>query len=216
MGYQLREGLSFGVVAGRAVFLDIEEDRYFCLPPDLNEAFLSAAKQSSEPAEADITSLLSSDLLEQTSSRTAIEPAYCPRPRRSLIRFPTKLSLGAVLPGIFLDQYRAAWALRARPLAALVPPREVLRNRISDTGLSQLREIAHPFEAASRIYSAKDRCLTRSLALRTRLDREGIACNIVFGVQLMPFRAHCWLQAADLAVNDHHDHIAQFTPVCVR
>lgn len=39
MVFRLRDGLSWCECAGRAVFLDLERDRYFCLPDDADVAF---------------------------------------------------------------------------------------------------------------------------------------------------------------------------------
>ncbi|RZM28193.1 MAG: lasso peptide biosynthesis B2 protein, partial [Sphingomonas sp.] len=68
---------------------------------------------------------------------------------------------------------------------------------------------------ARRLWSSRDRCLPRSLALAHALRASGSAARLVLGVALNPFTAHAWVQDGDRVVNDTLDHAALFTPILV-
>lgn len=59
------------------------------------------------------------------------------------------------------------------------------------------------------------KCLLRSFLLLQVLRREGFEAQWVFGVATWPFRAHCWLQAGEVALDDHVDRLAAYTPILV-
>jgi hypothetical protein len=46
-------------------------------------------------------------------------------------------------------------------------------------------------------------CLGRSALTTYLLRRSGIAAQMVIGAQLIPFRAHAWVEVDDQVVNDH-------------
>lgn len=63
------------------------------------------------------------------------------------------------------------------------------------------------------LFTAYEKCLFDSLALNEFLRLSGIAPRWIFGVRSDPFGAHCWLQLADVVVNDDPEHVQQFTPI---
>lgn len=58
-------------------------------------------------------------------------------------------------------------------------------------------------------------CLYRSFLLLNLLRHAGLDAVWAFGVRTWPFEAHCWLQAGDLVLDDHLDHVAGYTPILV-
>jgi len=56
-------------------------------------------------------------------------------------------------------------------------------------------------------------CLYRCLMLRRILQRQGLSAHWVFGVRTWPFYAHCWLQAGELALTDHAERLAGYSPI---
>lgn len=56
-------------------------------------------------------------------------------------------------------------------------------------------------------------CLYRSFYLLAFLRRRGLSASWVFGVQTYTFEAHCWLQAGDLVLGDHVEHVRGFAPI---
>jgi hypothetical protein len=57
------------------------------------------------------------------------------------------------------------------------------------------------------------KCLVRSFTLLRFLQRQGQDATWCFGVRTWPFSAHCWLQAGDVALDDHADQLRAYTPI---
>ncbi len=93
---------------------------------------------------------------------------------------------------------------------SILPP---LANAITDA--HAVRKLTGSSWLARRLWSSRDRCLPRSLALTHALRASGSAARLVLGVALNPFTAHAWVQDGDRVVNDTLDHAALFTPILV-
>ncbi|WP_434213483.1 lasso peptide biosynthesis B2 protein [[Pseudomonas] boreopolis] len=52
-----------------------------------------------------------------------------------------------------------------------------------------------------------------SLSLLRFLSRRELPANIVFGVTLAPFAAHCWVQAGDIVLNETLSDANAHTPI---
>lgn len=65
------------------------------------------------------------------------------------------------------------------------------------------------------LYPAPQVCLLDSVALLNFLAGAGLAADLIFGVRNQPFEAHCWLQCADLVLNDTTEHVRTYTPIMV-
>jgi hypothetical protein len=79
----------------------------------------------------------------------------------------------------------------------------------------QVERIMAGFVSAARLASQIDLCLTNSIAVASRMIAKGIRPDVVLGVQLGPFSAHCWVQHEDRLVNDRVDMVRTFTPILV-
>jgi hypothetical protein len=91
------------------------------------------------------------------------------------------------------------------------PRRQRATNGRAGEGLDAARQ----FLATRRLAPAAPRCLPDSLALLDHLARRGLGGELVFGVKLNPFSAHCWVQRGDLVLNDALDHVTLHTPILV-
>ena len=56
-------------------------------------------------------------------------------------------------------------------------------------------------------------CLHRAYFLRLFLRRAGCDADWVFGVRTWPFRAHCWLEARGVVLNDDPEAVRAYTPI---
>jgi hypothetical protein len=111
----------------------------------------------------------------------------------------------------------AAVSLRWRGLEATLDQRPVSPGWAADNAYdSRALEISWSYRKVRANIPIKRICLRESLALRWILLRAGCAPRIVFGVQLDPFRAHCWLEAAGVVLNDRYDTVRDFTPILIR
>ncbi|NJO13234.1 MAG: lasso peptide biosynthesis B2 protein [Gammaproteobacteria bacterium] len=69
-------------------------------------------------------------------------------------------------------------------------------------------EALHPL-----VFASRNRCLFHSLALIEYLARHELYPRWVFGVQAVPFAAHCWVQQEGQVLNDTVEHVSRYTPI---
>lgn len=217
MAAPLREGLSFCLIAGEAVFLDIGMDRYFRLTPQQNADFLALMAQtavSSTELRANCLSLLT----DTAAIDGQLEPCQWIMPQRAFAVEPGRSFPIAETALALVAQRRSERALKTRPLALQL---RLLTNKLSPlpacipTPDNRAGRVVRGFAFACYLRSAADRCLSRSLALADQLARRGCRTHVVFGVKLAPFAAHCWVQADDLVLNETVEEVARYTPILV-
>lgn len=197
--------LSFGLVDGRPVFVDLREDSYFMLEPDEGPGFHNPSNPSDcPPGEA-----------AAASREVPADPVACARPRRSVLE-----DAGDGFARIRLTDIIAVWQLtvRARSKLRRRPIADILASASEAgpirQGLGVGTEIlAMRFAAARRLVPVSGHCLTDSLALLEWLRTHGCGAMLVLGVKLDPFAAHCWVQTEELLLNDRAERVERFTPV---
>ena len=187
---------SFGLVNGRPLFLDLDDDSYFLLEP-AEEAELLAALAAGHP---------DSDL----------KPVRCACPCRESVHadgIPTRVALADMLR-IWWTVRQIRRSLARRPLADVID--KILRSPSGNhaEGLAA-SVLATRFQTVRRWLPQMPNCLTDSLALLLFLKGHGASAELVFGAKLDPFAAHCWIQADDVLLNDRIDRIEGFATVGV-
>ena len=65
------------------------------------------------------------------------------------------------------------------------------------------------------IYTYKDNCLFDSYLFFEYFIKQAIPVNWVFGVDLYPFAAHCWIEYKGLILNDQLERVSAFKPIYV-
>lgn len=214
MGLALREHLAFGICAGRAIFLDYEENRYFCLSPTLNDLFLSLGGDPVEDDSEAARLLEQSGIVRVIPGQARISAPRIPLALATLSDAPIRLTIASFSPVTAIECFWAQYRIKRRPLRSLIDLDKARllyeRDRFVDADMVAL--VRH-FHGLGRLIRNRDRCLANSIALRRRLEHDGFGAALVFGVRLYPFQAHCWLQRGITVLNDHHEHVAQFTPV---
>ncbi len=221
MGYTLRAGTSFCVVQDRLVFLDIEADRYFCLSGRA-QALIEALRAGAE-LQAPAAMLLDALLRDGTLVRsdTDIAPTPC------AARYTASDSLlDAPLPGVWPGAFAralggvavATLALRLGTLGSVLRGVERAKAKSAvdaDEQADQVRAIAAAHHRTELVASPKGQCLPRSVALARHLLGAGLRVDLIIGVKLFPFEAHCWVQDRAFLVNDRIERVSAFTPILV-
>lgn len=213
MDVRLRDGLSYCLVGDRPVFLDLPADRYFCLGTELETAFRSWAL-GEDPTPAARATLIGHRLLEPGESA---EPRASPAaPASSLLDLPAGKARLPMFAAALCHLAAAAARLRVRGLEGTIGGlhRRKARSR-SGADMARAIRIAHMHERAALLTTSYDKCLWRSLALAGHLTAAGLGCELVLGVRLRPFHAHCWVRIADAVVNDRVETVRTFTPILV-
>ncbi|OYW46410.1 MAG: hypothetical protein B7Z33_03210 [Sphingomonadales bacterium 12-68-11] len=214
---QLEPLVGYGLVGDRAVFLDLRRDRYFSLDPSCEHAF-QELREAPEPvlsAGPHREALLATGLFRASALRVRLAAADPARPTLSLLDETARAGL----------RLRAAWRAwravkRARRRLTTVPIAQIARDirearyAVPPQGDASVAEdAARSFVGARAIVPVERGCLLDSLALIDWLGEDAGHAQLVFGVSLDPFRAHCWLQTERLLLTDAHDTVGTFVPV---
>lgn len=225
MFYRLHEDMSCCEVDGHWIFLDTQRDRYFRLSSKMERIFVEYIT-GGNGSEVDLRPLIERNILGPAPSNSQRQYAIpLESPTRSAVeqtpsakRVPlaTLLEIVAIVCSTRLQlatrRLNSVLAgLTARRLAkAPQPPGE-----LSDAEMQHLSRSAALFSTGRVYVPIEPRCLLDSLALVKFLTARGQHANIVFGVTSQPFTAHCWVQAADLVLNDTVGSANAHTPIRV-
>ena len=201
--------ISFGLVDGRAVFVDELDDSYFMLEPDDRHLLDVAVGRAHLDASQPLSVLAAGE-------PACIVEASPPRPTQELDARPRN-RCGLV------DAFRAAAAIRRtrrdlarRPIGVLLDELRQGADPIPFYNGADIALLVGRFMAARRLVPVAANCLLDSISLARWLGASAPADTaLVFGVKLDPFGAHCWLQSGELLLNDRIEHVARFTPVRV-
>lgn len=213
MNNGLAQGLSCCSIGSQIVFLDLPRDRYFMISGACEQAFKRFLQGPSSVDEEDIGLLRARRLL----STNGVSPSLCSarRPRRSALPTGNRTAVpNTVLAAI--AYLRASWNLKNRGLAATVARYQATPSTLELAG-EELRRQATvtAFESLRLFFDSTDKCLPLSFAMAFELKRLRCRCDLVFGITVEPFRAHCWTQQEDQVLNDRLDHVLGFQPILV-
>jgi len=221
--YSLRHNLSYCLIDGHAIFLDLDGDRYFQLDDHLEPAFL-AHIDTGVVDKAGIDALIERRILVRGSapdrcSHTVTAPT---RSSLELTAGSARVGVTAILRVITIVR-RTRRQLRTQPIRAVLD--DLLRyreDRQVDAAAPEPPEVRILEHASvfgrSRLYvplETSTSCLLDSIALTKYLADHGVWAHIVFGVTSNPFSAHCWVQYGDLVLNDTVGNAASYTPIRV-
>jgi hypothetical protein len=210
----LHSHVSYGLVDGRAIFLDLKRDRYLTLARADDLAFrrMCAPGAHGAAGRGGAERLLATGLFGPRSPAGRPAPVTVPLPAASLLDEPATPRAGLIAATrAWRKVARARKRLHAAPLHAIV---EDLRARHSGAaGGAGAEDAARLFLAARRLVPIERSCLLDALALLDWLGGRAAGTRLVFGVRTNPFRAHCWVQTDRLLLTDAHDEVAQLVPV---
>lgn len=186
------------------VFIDLDQDRYFRLDSEREILWLSSSGEKEKP--------------DWSQPEILSRPAQWRAPgRESEARHRGGFSVARIAQSLWA-QRRVETRLASRPLlSVLTELRHVIEERSRSTlGLSKDSEaIIRAFEHARLLRSAKDRCLSRSIAMAGCLAASGDRSHVVFGITIAPFTAHCWVQQGDTVLSESLEEVQRYTPILV-
>lgn len=194
--------VSCGLVDGRPVFVDIQDDSYFMLEPDEESVFLAKLSAHSNGDDS---------LLEVGQQRLQLVN-YTP-PEASVLEHPSLTDRPALrdLIAVWLLLAAARRSIRVSALAEALG--KIERPNQLPPNNDNVPSLARRFAVARKLVPIPRNCLADSVALLRWLARHGEGATLVLGVKLDPFAAHCWVQADAVLLNDHLEHVERFTPV---
>ncbi|NHK27170.1 lasso peptide biosynthesis B2 protein [Parvularcula flava] len=213
MHHILRDQLAFCFCDNHAVFLDERHDRYFQLSAKLSKAFRQFTDTGACDPDSTDTLVERGIIVEGDWGATPLTPASIDVPKRSVIESPERgATKGCSLLGVAVTMHRCRRKVASLPLSKLLNARRKARARLL-TEPEKAIALAARFNRLRRRLPFSPECLPDSLALLAILDGQSIAADLVIGIKLNPFEAHCWVQSADCLLNEAVDHARTFTPV---
>ena len=219
--YALRPGLHYAVSNGRVAFLDVARDRYFCLPTGLEPAFLQSIGNEDDLDPAVARDLVAHHVLVQALPATEpYAPAHPLQPTSSLLEGSTPPAgcKGGSL-GVLAVVARTCLREKVLPFSARLAHLKVGKSRAGSSPpaseIPPLEEAVHRFVRYRPLAPVERSCLRDSLALADYLVARGHLPELVIGVMMDPFAAHCWLQSGQMVLNDGVDRPASFSPILV-
>jgi len=211
----LRPGISFCEVGGRLLFLDLRADRYFGLADAAERAFRGLVENPGQQDIQKVQRLYQSGLLIETTGQPPLPCPAIPLPTESLLDAGRLLPTLAERATAVTDLLRTQWRLKRRGLGAAIDRLARRKAGISPIAASpnRLGALAGAFDSTTRLMRSHDQCLVRSIAVADCLAARAIPANLVIGVRIRPFAAHCWVQIGSQLVNDRPDQVTSYTPI---
>jgi hypothetical protein len=217
--------LSFCLTGGKAVFLDTKHNRYFRLGGQPEALFLTFV-ESGPVADLDVAPLVRLGVLEPATGAGAhLNQALAPIPTRSIVeQGQTRRPSDARLTLEVGQAVVLTWAaLKSSSLASVVARHKAMRPRTPVAGSLDQRasrggdigSLSASFNLIRRFVPIDTVCLLDSFALQRFLTRRGLRPQLVVGVRLNPFTAHCWVQEDDIVLNDAVERASTYTPILV-
>jgi len=207
----LRDGVHVAEVGDDLVVLDVDADRYLCLPEAAAAARVAGrVLRCEDPGFA--RELASAGLLAAGPVGGPGEPPP-PLPTDSLMPPPEVLERRD-LPEVGRALIDLLRTYRGRSLGQLLATVRAGRAQLSSRqGFASLEAEVRRFHRWLPYAPAPSKCLLRSFMLLRLLHRKGLDATWVFGVSTWPFEAHCWLQVGAVALDEHPDLLAPFQPI---
>jgi hypothetical protein len=221
--YLLRHGVYVAEVGRKAIFLDLNTDRYQAIDRALFRSLPLAGCNEDQTTSFGthrddvVNKLVAKGLLtNEAHAGQPVRQAARPAATRHLI--PDGKAIGRV--------ERALTCVRLLHIAAVsdrMLKRKSLKSCIQELQIEKaacrtsatLPPWLSYFLHARFYYPADSICLRDSFLTMNMLVRAGIAADWVFAVQADPFKAHCWVQVGDTVINDNVETVARFTPILV-
>lgn len=217
---RLRGNVNWSNCGGRAVFLDLEADRYFCLSKSANDAFLRLASGRMKIGDTDcLDGMIGRGYLVDDCASSMIEPPpsverpTCDHPAAS-IRDLGSLDLLEAL----VTEIRTVRLLRRGPLRHVIALTASGNTQAGNAPVDRSRIVASiigSFNATALVTRTHNRCLARALAVYAMCKKRGIGTKLVFGVIGHPFAAHSWVQLESAVLVGGFEHARLYTPILV-
>lgn len=202
----------------RTIFLDIDANRYFCLSDELERMF-QAFKATIMPGDDKDFAALSERgiLVYDPLAVRNIDPIVPPYPTRNLrVEGSPGWNLTRTAQALAhhaLVRRKVRHASFSTIIDDLTARSKKVRLALVLPPADEIARIVSAFDKAGLILGVADQCLIRSISMLAMMHRVGAAPYLIFGVRTNPFSAHCWIQDAEVVLNDAAEHARLFEPI---
>lgn len=216
--YRLGDGFAYCCADGRPIFLDLIRNRYVCLKPTANSAFMKLIEQRDLDCDDNAQlgnlvqlGILSSDMIAAPLARPFLTPAS------SSVDIDEISGFSGPAMRALLQRFAVSMSLRLRGLDQTIRALKIRKEEVRIQGElhhpDANRQVASAFNATHLLLSANDRCLSHAIALFQSLLAARQLPTLIFGVRMNPFTAHCWVQNREQIFCDSPANVRQFTPI---
>jgi hypothetical protein len=215
MGFCLPPNIHFCFLGEAVLILDEAKDRYFQLTGE-PAAALRILADGDVPPPAGINRLSELVIIKDDGrGGKPIRPTQGIAPTQSAIESDDAKSRRNLLITVEVAR-RLAGAfllLRRRGFAEALIAAKTLNGGAFEQSKHALMDAVHEFDCARRQIPVRPSCLRDSIALTRFLEAREYSTDLVIGVKLNPFSAHCWVQWEDIALNEAVDRAAAYSPI---
>lgn len=224
------------VAGDHLIFLDLRSDKYIALPTLQGRGLtalirdwpvVEAGKADAEPADPSSTAIV-----QEMTRRNLLtsDPSFGKRPVPIAVETPSiallEDSLEGTAPNVRLHHVsaffwastkaatRLRWQSIERTVQAVKRRKDEHVHERHTLNVELARELVGVFYALRPfLFTSRGACLFDSLALVEFMTIYNIFPTWVFGVQAIPFAAHCWIQDGAIVFNDSVDHVRNYTAI---
>jgi hypothetical protein len=219
MGYRLRDGIYWCIAQDVPIFLDLADNRYFSVTGPAADLFRQFAGGDVDGAtDGSIAPLVEAGILVASDDVAIPLPTIRPRSPAGGLVEPCERPRWASCIRALVGLRGVRRELARQPLIAILGgldrQRQVLR-RVAASPDAVIQDMVAAFRWTGRIVATHDQCLPRTLAQARYLIRSGVRPQIVFGVTVRPFAAHCWPEHDGRILDDDPDQAALFSPILI-
>ncbi len=192
------------------VFLDIAADRYLCLPGGG-----AIVRQTPGPTDDGVwLDLVRQGLAAEGSAPPPPSPPIA-RPARDVVDLAPCAPTVRDLRHLVMAYLDVLVGYRPRSFAEVLRQARRRGPPAATSVTPELVRLCRVFHTLAVWVPVSGKCLERSFFLLRFLQRSGVDAQWMFGVRVWPFRAHCWLQADDMALDDAAERLAAYSPILV-
>jgi len=223
--YNLVKHCYFCKVDSQYLFLVLHKDLYLSLEKnesaEFEKRFIQRSPGNQQPDDF-LQSLVEKGILYVSDTwRHTATPLLGQTPRKDLIGFRINVQpeINVVHVLRFFNASLCTWIrFKLLPLKWQILWFEVKKKLFAKHAkrkeqlqdLVEINNLLRPF-----LFTAKNRCLYESMVLMDFLSYYGFYPNLVIGVKMGPFSAHCWLQDQETVLNDSVTHTSWHTPILI-
>lgn len=212
MPHHLRDTLYLCQIGEAYVSLDLATNRYGYIHG--TSAGLIAAFLDGGADPETVRRLVANNIVKDGTPKPRYELEHLPDVVAGLEAYrmvrPSAISIGrAVIAHLY-----ARRAVAARPISDLLARVAETTPSHDNSSVDACLDIAIGYRHARRYLSQDNQCLARSVALTQLLGRAGQRVHLVIGV-MVPFAAHCWVQAGTTILSDDLDEVRPYRPILV-
>ena len=221
MEFHLRADLFLRHVDGQSVLFDVQNDRYFLAPDRMHRALglLSHGEPLDLRDQAILAPLINRGLIIERRGPDDAAPMAYTATSTTTGDAPGRRPSGSLICQAIIAQAGAELQLRRRKiggvLAAIRGRRQRAIRNEAQLSSEDIFEHATAFRASSKFFPTHGQCLRRSVALTNHLLTRQRVVDMVFGVSVRPFRAHCWVEHSGVVLNDTVEGVRRYTPILV-